>query len=70
MVDKMMTSYQKKKEEEFIKEGGLRERMTAARLGFRANQKETLQNVMKEIEYLRKENAALKLKIDNLTSNA
>ena len=70
MVDKMMTSYQKKKEEEFLKEGGLRERMTAARLGFRANQKETLQNAMKEIEYLRKENAALKLKIDNLTSKA
>ncbi|MBR5083158.1 MAG: four helix bundle suffix domain-containing protein [Prevotella sp.] len=31
MVDKMMITYQKKKEEEFVTEGGIRERMTAAR---------------------------------------
>ena len=28
MVDKMMMTYQKKKETEFITEGGIRERMT------------------------------------------
>lgn len=68
MVDKMMMSYQKKKEDEFIKEGGLRERMTAARLNYRGDQKEALQSAMKEIEALRKENADLKKKIEMLSS--
>ena len=67
MVDKMMMSYQKKKENEFIKEGGLRERMTAARLGFRGNQKEALQNALKEIDVLRKENAELRMKLEKLS---
>lgn len=68
MVDKMMMSYQKKKENEFIKEGGLRERMTAVRLGFRGNQKEALQNAFKEIEALRKENAELRRQIEILSN--
>jgi four helix bundle suffix protein len=66
MVDKMMTSYQKKKEDEFIKGGGLRERMTAVRLGYRGSQKEALEAALKEIETLRKENAELKAKLDSL----
>ncbi len=69
MVDKMMVTYQKKKEDEFVKEGGLRERMTAARLGYRGNQKEALKAAQKEIEVLRKENATLKSKIDSLSIN-
>jgi len=64
MVDKMMMTYQKKKEKEFVTEGGLRERMTAARLGFRNSQKDILDAALKEIEYLRKENAELKAKIE------
>lgn len=64
MVDKMMVTYQKKKEDEFIKEGGLRERMTTARLGFRNSQKDTLDAALKEIESLRKENAELKAKME------
>lgn len=64
MVDKMMVTYQKKKEDEFIKEGGLRERMTTARLGFRNSQKDTLEAALKEIESLRKENAELKAKME------
>ena len=39
MVDKMMLSYQKKKEIEFVTEGGIRERMAAARNGYRNDQK-------------------------------
>lgn len=39
MVDKMMLSYQKKKEKEFVTEGGIRERMAAARNGYRNDQK-------------------------------
>ena len=61
-----MTSYQKKKEDEFIKGGGLRERMTAVRLGYRGSQKEALEAALKEIETLRKENEELKAKLDSL----
>ena len=63
----MMMSYQKKKEDEFIKEGGLRERMTAARLGYRGSQKEALETALREIEVLRKENLKLKSKIEELS---
>ena len=66
MVDKMMMSYQKKKEDEFLREGGLRERMTAARLGYRGSQKEALDAALREIEALRKENAELRTKIEKL----
>lgn len=69
MVDKMMVTYQKKKEDEFIKEGGLRERMTAARLGFRGNQKEALQNALREIETLRKENEELRDSVKRLSDS-
>ena len=67
MVDKMMVSYQKRKEYEFIKEGGLRERMTAARVSFRGSQKEAFDTALKEIESLRKENAELKEMINHLS---
>ena len=63
MVDKMMMTYQKKKEEEFVTEGGIRERMTAARMGYRTNQRETIDNLTQELEYLRKENTTLKSKL-------
>ena len=59
MVDKMMLSYQKKKEEEFVTEGGIRERMTAARLGYRTDQRA-------ELDALRQENQALKERIKQL----
>jgi four helix bundle suffix protein len=65
MVDKMMLSYQKKKEEEFVTEGGIRERMTAARLGYRTNQRDTIEQLTREIESLKKENAALKSRFNN-----
>ena len=63
MVDKMMMTYQKKKEEEFVTEGDIRERMTAARMGYRTNQRETIDNLTQELEYLRKENTTLKSKL-------
>ena len=59
MVDTMMQSYQKKKEEEFVTQGGIKERMTAARLGYRTDQRQ-------ELEALRDENAALRDRIDRL----
>ena len=59
MVDTMMQSYMKKKEQEFVTEGGIKERMTAARLGYRTNQR-------KEMEALINENAALRERIEQL----
>lgn len=66
MVDKMMMTYQQKKEKEFITEGGIRERMTAAQLGYRTNQRETIEQLTLEVEALKKENAILKEKIKRL----
>lgn len=53
MVDTMMQTYQKKKEKEFVTEGGIKERMTAARLGFRSDKKEELEAAYSEINALR-----------------
>ena len=60
MVDKMMMTYQKKKEQEFVTEGGIRERMTAARLGYRINQRESLDAAQNEIQRLKGEIERLK----------
>lgn len=50
MVDKMMTTYQKQLEQNFIEEGGIKERMTAARLGYRTNQREEIARLKQELE--------------------
>ena len=63
MVDKMLMTYQKKKENEFIKEGGIKERMTAARLNYRNQQTQTLEAANYEIAVLQKENMELRKKI-------
>ena len=52
-------TYQTNKEKSFVTEGGIRERMTAARMGYRNQQKET-------IEELKKENARLKSQMAEL----
>ena len=59
-VDKAMAKYIERKDREFTTEGGIRERMTAARLGQRETQKQTIERQATEIEALRKENAHLK----------
>jgi len=60
MVDKMLLNYQKKKEKEFIKEGGIKERMTAARLNYRNNQNQALEAAHQEIAVLQRENKSLR----------
>jgi len=40
--------------------------MTAARMGYRTNQRETIDNLTQELEYLRKENTTLKSKLKGL----
>lgn len=59
MVDKMMTSFLEKRDREFVTEGGIRERMTAARLDMRGTQK-------KIIAQLEAENAQLKAQVASL----
>lgn len=66
MVDKMLMTYQKRKENEFIKEGGIKERMTAARIKYRNNQNQALEAANYEIAVLQKENSELRETISKL----
>ena len=59
-VDKALTKYIELKDREFTTEGGIRERMTAARLGQRETQRQTIERLTAEINALRQENARLK----------
>lgn len=59
-IDRAMTKYIEGKDREFTTEGGIRERMTAARLEQRATQKEIIERQAREIEELKKEIAYLK----------
>lgn len=59
-IDAGMTKYIERKDREFTTEGGIRERMTAARLEQRATQKEIIENQQRQIEALTTENKRLK----------
>lgn len=48
MIDKMMLSFMKKLEREFVTEGGIKERMYKARTGYRQAQDERLSQLEKE----------------------
>ena len=63
MVDKMMTTYEKQLEETFVKEGGIKERMTAARLGYRTNQREEIERLKHELEQAYRRIAELEAKL-------
>lgn len=63
MVDRMMTTYQKQQEETFVKEGGIKERMTAARLGYRTNQHEEIERLKRELEQANRRIAELEAKL-------
>ena len=67
LIDRMMTTWQGRLEQEFVTEGGIRERMTAARLGYRTNQREALENQQHEIEQLRKTIEQQQKTIEQLT---
>ena len=60
MVDKMMSTFLEKKEADFAENGGIRERMTAARLGRRQMQSEEIAALKAEVERLKAENASLR----------
>ena len=66
MVDKMMTTTLDKKQKDFTENGGIRERMTAARLGRRQTQNEEIAALKARVARLEAENAKLKEKLRNL----
>ena len=66
MVDRMMTSYQKKLEAEFVTQGGIRERMTAARLGYRTNQQQEIARLKQELAQAKRRIAELESEIKRL----
>ncbi len=62
-VDKAMTSYIERKDREFTTEGGIKERMTAARLEQRETQRQTIVRQANEINQLKQEIIALQKEI-------
>lgn len=68
-VDAALTKYIERKDREFTVDGGIRERMTAARLEQRTSQKEVIDRQSQEIATLKQEIAQLKDQIKNLTGN-
>lgn len=72
-VDCMMIGYLNRLEKAFVEEGGIKERMTAARLGYRSDKKEELEAAHREINTLRtrlhqleQENAHLRQQLSEL----
>ena len=65
-VDKALSTYIERKDREFTTEGGIRERMTAARLGQRETQRQTIERQQQEIARQQQEIAALKQEVARL----
>ena len=63
MVDKAMTTFIEKRDREFVEEGGVRERMTAARLDMRGTQKQIIARQEQEIAALKARIASLEREI-------
>ena len=65
MLHNLLATLQKR----FVTEGGIKERMTATRLGYRTNQRETIERLTHEVNALKTENERLKRKIAELQAN-
>lgn len=55
MTDKMMMTFLKKLEQDFVKEGGIKERMHRARTGYRQQQDTRLHQLEEELPHLRQQ---------------
>lgn len=64
MVDRMMTTFIEKRDHEFVEEGGIRERMTAARLDMRGTQKQIIAQLEAENARLRAQVASLQRELE------
>ena len=69
ITDKMFASYLKHLEQRFITEGGIKERMHAARTGYRQEIDRRLQDMEAENQRLKAENEALRNKLLQLGEN-
>ena len=67
MSDRMMISYEQRLEKTFIEEGGIRERMTAARLGYRTNQKQEIERLKQELAIAQRRIAELEAEVKKLS---
>ena len=65
-TDKMMCAYIERLEARFVKEGGIKERMYAARTGYRQQQDEYMQALETENKRLKAEIATLKKKLEEI----
>ena len=65
-TDKLMTTYLEKLEKRFVTEGGIKERMHAARTGYRESVDRRLQELEAENQKLREENQRLRQLLENL----
>lgn len=66
MVDKMMSTYIEGLETQFVTQGGIKERMYAARTGYRREQDVRLAALEEENKQLKEENRILKERIEKL----
>ena len=66
MVDKALTTFLAKRDREFVEEGGIRERMTAARLDMRGTQKQIIARQEQEINQLKAQIASQQREIEVL----
>lgn len=65
-TDKLMCAYIARLEERFVKEGGIKERMYAARTGYRQQQDAHMKDLESENQKLIAENQALRKRIESL----
>ena len=63
MIDRGLTTYIANKDREFVEQGCIRERMTAARVGYRNTQKEEKERLQAELAEARAEIARLKAEL-------
>lgn len=63
MVDKMMSTHLDKRQKDFVENGGIRERMTAARLGRRQTQNEEIAELRQRLAELETENHELRVRL-------
>ena len=70
MIDKALATTISKKDEEFVTQGGIRERMTAARLGYRTDQRERIAALERENAALRAEVGRLRIALAGKTGNS
>lgn len=68
MVDRAMTTFIEKRDREFVEQGGIRERMTAARLDRRGTQKDIIAAQEREIAALKAQVASLQRELDAIKS--